>query len=717
MTVQAGKRERDNLRKLLDMAEAWRTEVKVSAAKLPAGRCKVKVAVADAEGKAVWAGEAPLYVPKSDQWRDYQGGLDPDEVPPPWTPMKYEGVALKMWNRECRFGGGALPTSMTSGGTELLRGPVALTAEVDGKACGVDTGALKATKTARGKVELAGAGKFAGGDVSAKVSGEFDGYTVWHVEIALKPGAKLTQLHLDIPLRADVARLQYIPFLNEGEMPGRDDVGAIQAHRALRFLPGVWVGNDDIGLTWFAESDEFWYPADPKRAIEIIGQGEGAPKLRMNLVEGANEKLPRKLVYEFGMQATPVKPFPEPKDWLGYGFVEASNEKLFVTGWGNEPSTWWQGFPAFPSEKGRKASEEETADLHTTTNRYGRPLLTERYLTATMCVENVPELGVYKRYWAVHPADIWGTDGPVPMPFVRMCPNSKSWDNCFCWNFDKLMGEIPENGYYQDFGHPKSCDNETHGCGYVRNGKRHPTYPLFAHHELNKRLYILAKHHETAGRRIFLVGHSGGTYPLPHGNFWDMVVDGEYLGGVMASYRSYMDFLSDERVRAECSGRQFGILFDFIPNKLGFKTAEEDNAYADELMAVLATNGVVWSWHAFANREPQGRVLAAYERFGTSGVERFLPYWKNGDMAACATPDVKATLFVKAGKVLVALGNRGHEEREAEVKLDLGKLGLGGEVTAIDACTGGVGPVMEGGRLRVRVPGRGFAMVLVEGRK
>jgi hypothetical protein len=126
---------------------------------------------------------------------------------------------------------------------------------------------------------------------------------------------------------------------------------------------------------------------------------------------------------------------------------------------------------------------------------------------------------------------------------------------------------------------------------------------------------------------------------------------------------------------------------------------------------------VVWSWHAFANREPQGRVLAAYERFGTSGVERFLPYWKNGDMAACATPDVKATLFVKAGKVLVALGNRGHEEREAEVKLDLGKLGLGGEVTAIDACTGGVGPVMEGGRLRVRVPGRGFAMVLVEGRK
>jgi hypothetical protein len=38
------------------------------------------------------------------------------------------------------------------------------------------------------------------------------------------------------------------------------------------FMPQVWVGNDDLGLAWFAESDQYWAPKDDEAIIDLVDE-------------------------------------------------------------------------------------------------------------------------------------------------------------------------------------------------------------------------------------------------------------------------------------------------------------------------------------------------------------------------------------------------------------------------------------------------------------
>jgi hypothetical protein len=294
-------------------------------------------------------------------------------------------------------------------------------------------------------------------------------------------------------------------------------------------------------------------------------------------------------------------------------------------------------------------------------------------------------------------------------------PDSQSWGNFYCYKFNQYFKRSTENGMYQDFGHPILDSNPLHGSGYVKDGKRYPTYSIFKYHELNKRLYRLAMQYESAERPIFFIGHSGGSYCLPHGNFWQMVVDGEYFGGVIGKTQPYLDFLNPDRMRAEMSGKQFGVIFNFIPVRGGYTDKDDNSKYTEELMAALVPHAVLWGWHAFINRKVQYKVLGAYKRFGFTGIEEFLPYWKNSDYITCSDAKVHCSLLVKPGKVLVNIGNFSKQAEKATLRLNLKKLGYdAGQVSMIDAITGNPVEISFGGEVKLDISGRSFAMLLLQ---
>ena len=695
----------------------FKSTIKMDNNQLPGQSCMVKCTFSSRQGKTLFNASYNYYHIAFDKWKNYNEGLDDNVVPMPWIPVKYENETLSCWNRQYVLNKCALPEKIMVSGNNILRhGGVSLKAVVNGKAIVISNFMLKSTDVYKGKVILKGSKKFSGIEVEAKLEFEFDGYCVTDFKIK-RGSAKISNLSLEFPFTKETSELKFVPFLNE-RAAQKDNVGRINDYFAIRFRPGIWVGNDEYGLTWFSESDQYWYPKSKDSAIELIKNQNGEATLRLNLIAKSPSSLPRTFNYKFGFQATPVKPFPAPKDWLSYSFVAAPNNKIFITGWSNRLNSNHQGFPSVDACKnGKRYLLENFASakkLQSGNNRYHQKLLAIRYLNPTMCANTVPEFEAFKKKWAVMPYDIWRTDMPNPVPFYRVSPESKTWSNFYCYKFNEYFKNSTENGMYQDFAHPILDNNPLHGSGYVKNGKRYPTYCLYKYHEIQKRLYIIAKKYETPERPIFFIGHSGGSYCLPHGNFWQMVVDGEYLGGVIGKKQGYLDFLTTDRIRAEFSGRQFGVIFNFIPVRGGFLPKENNTAYTEEMMAALVPHGLLWGWHAFTNWNVQRKVLGAYKRLGYKGIEKFLPYWNNSAYVTVSDPQVHCSILLKKSKALLNLGNFSKQQKNVIIKVNLKKLGFTGSTILLNAVSGKPMTIDNSGSMKLSIGAKNFAMLLLK---
>jgi hypothetical protein len=95
------------------------------------------------------------------------------------------------------------------------------------------------------------------------------------------------------------------------------------------FMPQVWFGNNEGGVSLFADSDRGWVPDDRAPAIQVVARGQTA-EIRLNFVAAPfTIGKPRTVV--FGFLPTPVKPLPA--DWrTGRYFGE------FGTPWGSGTS-------------------------------------------------------------------------------------------------------------------------------------------------------------------------------------------------------------------------------------------------------------------------------------------------------------------------------------------------------------------------------------------
>jgi hypothetical protein len=81
------------------------------------------------------------------------------------------------------------------------------------------------------------------------------------------------------------------------------------------FYPGVWIGNEERGFYWWADSDQGWVPDDKLAAHELVREerdGKSMLTLRNNII-GSPYTLSAPRTLAFNYNATPFKPFP--KGW------------------------------------------------------------------------------------------------------------------------------------------------------------------------------------------------------------------------------------------------------------------------------------------------------------------------------------------------------------------------------------------------------------------
>lgn len=297
-------------------------ELDVSAA---TATISVSATVADAEGRSLGEGSATFERPPVPDWVR-TGTIDADRVLRPFTPLEVAGDVARVWGRELTYRGLLLPSSITSGGSELLAGPprwrlrsagAVATLRLPGTTRGRDEKALVRT----GQMTLQGL-RFAGSQTL-----EYDGCIKLQVDIEPTRPVEADELIFEIPLRPEVARYLHTcraDWANSLSQAVPDDGWA------SKFMPFLWVGDEDRGLAWFTESDEWFSVADPRRVLEIVREGKQTV-LRVRVIDKPTRlQSPLRLV--FGLQPTPVKPVPARKARIWHGASYGMQDRVITGG-------------------------------------------------------------------------------------------------------------------------------------------------------------------------------------------------------------------------------------------------------------------------------------------------------------------------------------------------------------------------------------------------
>jgi len=636
-----------------------------------------------------------LDIPSTD-WRGNTIGLD-DVVLPPWTPVAVGTDKLPVvscWGREYQFGGGGLPSQITSAREPLLARPIAVVARVAGQDLTWAAGTAEVVSARDTAAEVDGRATAECGDGAATLRAhtrtEYDGLALVDLGLDLPEGAQPKRLSIEIPVRGQVALYRHrwaASWAGEtGNLPAGD--GVIDS---TRFIPYVWLGDNDRGLFWFCETSEQWPNSESPDAVELVRQGDEVV-LRLNiLAEG--QTLPAGWKLQFGLQGTPVKPLPA--DWRKRRLAPANGANLEVL------------WPTPTADSEKYFGYAEAADPEVFAKRieasHAKGMAVVPYSCLSFLSGASGEFRFFGDQWGMGGGDSGSSDvAAYGAVFQMVCPKAPGYADFIVAKNREFMEKYGLNGFYHDNTHPYACAKEITGCGYQRGGATVPTYPILAYRSLYRRLYAMAKQRDPSA---FLMAHMSGKVTIPVLAYEDSYLDGEHFRGQVKD--SYMDLLPLDTFRAEFMGRQWGIVPYFLPE---FAPPYSEQVEPTRGLAALLMIHDVPPWAIWCNKAVFDEALAALDAFGYAEAD-FVPYFDPKPPATTEMADVLVSAYRLPGKALVIAANLSREDRAGTLHIDAARLGLEGEPvlswpdrTAVAA---------EDGTIQLDIPRLGYRMLFV----
>ena len=644
-----------------------------------------------------------------------------EELLHPWTAMRvhsdttggHETIKLEVWGRSYSFSNSPFPTQIVTAGRQILAAPVELAGVGSrGPLTWNVQSPLRVTSRSDAKVILEGSFQNAEFRLSTVVTAEFDG--VLRFDLALKPlqPGIIRSLQLRIPLNADVATLRtwwpvpYGDLRNSGACPSTGE--------RLPFKPYYWLGNEDLGLAWFAESDQGWAPEDAGGALELAHR-PGQTVLQLHLRDRAMPVDPlageNGLSYSFGIQATPVKPFPP--DWHSwriahgatYGldrlmradgvsfFQAAQRAGVRTLVFHNE----WTDIENYPVPANPRGLDSLIHLLH----RNGmKILLYFGYEFST----RAPEFKERSEELLVSPR----AGGFERMPEQRcylVCYRS-AYANMLAAGVEQLIKEHDIDGVYLDSSlDPWGCTNTLHGCGYrTASGDIRPTYPIWAVRDLLRRLYVLC-----ASTRHGMVNIHASSCPIAPlltwaTSYWDgeqIVVEAE-----RSEKRHLLDLYPLDAFRAENMGRNLGVPAEFLTY------ADPKSFTTMDAIALGILHDVPVRPSGFGSFLDQvAPVWKIWEDFGIDQAVMY-PYWKDCPGIHASPGEVKVTVHRHpTNGALISAVSTGNTPHDVTVDIDLAWFGLAGRSFDVIDAYGRTSETLQGGRASFTLQPMGFKVL------
>ena len=491
----------------------------------------------------------------------------------------------------------------------------------------------------------------------------------------------------------------------------------------------LWVGDEDLGLKWFAEKDIPWPHREPaglavaRRFMNIKYEGD-TTVCRFVYIDAPRVLKTAKTI-TFGLQATPIKPLA-PR-WRSLG-IERSGTLIFS---GRKQLTYkhW-AYPVLKDVDIARASMKQIRKRYEQFGIFNVPI--SPYVGVQAHDSASPEYKKYGRSWGVVIRK--GNDSPDKAPYVRpygkggefatrnanICMGAKDYRDFITYKVRKLIKDLDLQGIYLDHSRPWRCMNGRHGC---ENDLR-----ILAMRDVYRRLYTLLRQH-SKGKQTWMVEHILESLCTPVVAWGDAYTTCE----VVKLYPPEYDYLSKvdlDYFRSYCMGRQFGFVPFLEPGFRG-EWSKMSRAYRDRMWAAkMAKLGLKpgtktklkkrWLWHPDVTEGTERlwailllldmttvwdcwndcrinrRIWKILDDYGisTDDAVGFLPYWNNAKYVGAtfkqkATgeeyPEPLVSIYNRRARcALVAVANLTLKDRDVRVELDLDALGLRG-MKAVDA--------------------------------
>jgi hypothetical protein len=602
--------------------------------------------------------------------------LSKNVVPPPWTNVAYNtsDATATCWNRTYDFSGSDILKNVSSGTNALLSEPVQLHMTVGGSGGFLSLGApaIVANDSGTGRCVFVRTGSIGSISASLRYTLEYDGLLWCDLTLQAPTPSSLQELTLETFLKKDIAQLTHYVgaptnFMTQNS-PSNSYSKAIPYTENLHHMSGlksmVWIGNNQHGLLWCTESDQYWYPKDRDDCILIDRQENGDVILTVKMITNAlPANAPTNLNYRFGLMATPIKPLP--KGWRAWTHTDQvigrTNELRGknVIYWpdyrfmlmDHDPTRYpatnislTKTLIAIDMNAGNSIIPYWTRTNIRTENNEDKSITDTNHVTKLL-----REASLMTREWTPLPNNDPGTTQ------YRLSASTE-WSDYLVWSLEEFATNVMghADGVYLDEVQPIPNSRAESGGGYDDfDGTRRPTFEMFATRNLLKRLaYNTWQRNPTNTART--IAHCSGTQTanaLGAFNLWLMgenyncaYFDDWYTTMKLlpptnnpaeeAFYYSYV--MPMDRVRAECYPQQWGEVILFLPQFKGYtNTVVATNmltnpaATRDMLSRVMQADVVVWPF--LCNAAEVHKTWAFRRNFdiGNTNVT-FTPYWEDG---------------------------------------------------------------------------------------
>jgi len=595
-------------------------------------------------------------------------------VPAPYTPIKASATEFRCLGRVTKLGPMLLPAQITSAGKPMLSSPIKLSG-LDGL-----TGAGNLLANNGDSASWEWHGESAAFKVDALMAADCDGFMWYDINVTSLQPTELKSLRLEIPRVEQTARYIHSANFQWGGQISRG-LKEIGGKWSQRFMPYVWLGDEDRGLAWCCESDQGWMLSEPTRALLV--ETKGKTVLFSTTFLDHEETVSSPIHLRFGLQATPVKPVSfawRAKARIYHGVNYQSDDlvdgKCFLDSLKDAGVKTVVFHDMWPEYYGQIVPKENQAfrDLIEACHKRGMKFLV--YIGYGVA-RNAPEMQVQGRHdeWSIIPLIPWiPSYKPELRTFDATCARG-GWQDWLVAGIDKLFTDYKLDGLYFDgTSEAFRCQNESHGCGYRNQaGSLHPTYPML---DVRRMMCRIADSVHSHRPDAILDVHMSASLTMPTLSFCDSYWDGEQYEGYVKADKVEIPL---DSFRAEFMGYAHGLDAEFL-------------CYINRPFTTEEAIAMAWL-HGVEVRPGNPEQLAlvkplwkALDEFGYSSA-KWQPYWKDSGVTA-GDASVKASSWVRNGKALIFASHLKREPLVTVLRLDRKRLGLSGEVTATDALTG-----------------------------
>ena len=245
-----------------------------------------------------------------------------DKVLPPWTPLEVNQAEARIacWGREHALSANGLFAQVKTQEVELLARPAALVARAGGAELPWKSDPLQWRTVAAHEANFTGTASC--DKLRATLSGhaEYDGMVKYELTLAPLGDGQVDSLDLVVPIRKEVVtlmhgvsdgcRTNYGGIVPDGEGRVWDSTKVGNWSLTGTFIPYLWIGNERLGLCWWADKDQGWVRPKSRKepAIEVVRSGGEVRMVFHLFARPVRLDAPRKIVFAF--EATPVRPKP-----------------------------------------------------------------------------------------------------------------------------------------------------------------------------------------------------------------------------------------------------------------------------------------------------------------------------------------------------------------------------------------------------------------------